>query len=48
MKVPTLTGINFEEFDLDYTAAVRRQNYLIGIQLDYFLRPDAVGNYDVA
>ena len=46
MKVPMLTGTDFEEFGLAFSAAVRRQNALIGILLDYLLRPDAVGNYD--
>ena len=48
MKVPTLTGTNFEEFDLAFTSAVRRQNYLIGITLYYLLRPYVVGNYNAA
>ena len=26
MKVPTLTGTNIEEFDLDFTSVVRRHN----------------------
>ena len=30
MKVPMLIGTNFEEFDIDFIAAVRRKNYLIG------------------
>ena len=46
MKLPTLTGTNFEEFDIGFTAAVRRQNAIIGISLDYLLGPDAVGNYN--
>ena len=33
MKVPTLTGTNFEEINLDFTAAVRRKNNPIGIPL---------------
>ena len=48
MRVPTLTGTNFEEFDLYFKAAVRRQNGLIGIPLGYLLSPDAVVNYDLA
>ena len=48
MKVPTLTGTNFEEFYLAFTATVSRQNSLIGIPLDYLLMPYAVGNYDAA
>ena len=48
MKVPTLTGTNFEELDLVFTASVRKHNDLIGIQLDCLLRPDAVGNYNLA
>ena len=48
MKVLTLTGTNFEEFDLAFTAAVRRQNDLVGISLDYLLSPDVVGNYNAA
>ena len=44
MKVPMLTGTNAEEFDLAFTAAVRRQNALIVIPLDYLLRTDAIGN----
>ena len=48
MKVPTLTGANFEEFDLDFTAAVRRKNYLIEIPLNYLLRPYSVGNYSAS
>ena len=47
MKVTTLIGTNFEEFDLDFTDAVRRQNALIGIPLDCLLSPYAVGNYNV-
>ena len=46
LKVPMLTGTNVEEFDLAFTASVRRQNALIGIPLDYLLRTDAIGNYD--
>ena len=34
IKAPTLTGTNLEEFDLAFTAAVRRQNAIIGIPLD--------------
>ena len=34
MKVPTLTGTNFEGFDLDFTVSVRRKNSLIRISLD--------------
>ena len=34
MKAPTLKGTNFEEFDLAFTSAVRRQNALIVIPLD--------------
>ena len=45
MKVPTLTGTNFEEFGLAFTNTVRRNNVLIVIPLDYLLRIDAVGNY---
>ena len=48
MKVPTLTGTNFEEFDLAFTATFRRQNALIVILLDYLLRPDAIVNYNAA
>ena len=48
MKVPMLTGTNVEEFDLSFTAAVRRQNALIGIPLNYLLRTDAIRNYDAA
>ena len=32
-KVPTLTCTNFEEFNLAFTAAVRRQNDIIVIPL---------------
>ena len=46
MKVPTLTGMNFEEFDLAFTAAVRKHNALSGIPLYYLLIPDVVENYD--
>ena len=46
MKVPTLTGTNFEYFDLDFTAVVRIQNDLIGIPLDYLIILYAVGNYN--
>ena len=46
MKVYTLTGTNFEEFDIAFTASVRMQNSLIGIPLYYLLRPDAVINYN--
>ena len=48
MKVPTITGTNFEEFDLAFTAIVRRQNTLIGIPLDYIFRLYAVVNYNAA
>ena len=48
MKVSILTGTNFEEFDLAFTAAVSRKNDLIEIQLDYLLMPYAVGYYNVA
>ena len=48
IKSPTLRGATFEEFDLAFTAAVRRQNSLIGIPLDCILGPDAVGNYNGA
>ena len=34
MKLPTLTGANFEEFDLAFTATARIYNSLIGIPLD--------------
>ena len=34
MKVPTLIGTNFEEFDLAFTAEVRLQNALVLIPLD--------------
>ena len=37
IKLPTITGTNFEEFDLAFTDAVRIQNDLIGIPLDYLL-----------
>ena len=46
MKVTTLTGSNFEEFVLFFTAAVRRLDFLIGIPLNYLLRPYADGNYN--
>ena len=48
MKVPTLTGTNFEEFNLDFTVTIRRQNALIGILLDYLPRIYAVVNYNAA
>ena len=48
MKVHMLTGTNCEEFYLAFTAAVRRQNALIGIPFDCLLIPDAVGNYNAA
>ena len=48
MKLPTLTGTNFEEFDLYCTAAVSILNASIGIPVDYLLRLDPVGNYDAA
>ena len=48
MKVPTLTGINFEEFDLSFTAADSIQNTLIVIPLDNLFRTDLVGNYNLA
>ena len=48
MKVLTLTGTNFEEFDLDFTATVRRLNASVGIPVYYLLRLDTVGNYDAA
>ena len=34
MKVPMITGTNFEDFDLAFAAAVRRHNSLIEIPLD--------------
>ena len=43
-----LTGTNFESSDLSFTAAVRSQNALIGIPLDYLLRSDVVNNYNYA
>ena len=48
MKLPTLTGTNVEEFYLAFTAAFRIHSDLIGIPLDYFLRPDAVRKYNLA
>ena len=48
MKVSTLTGTNVEDFDLAFTATVRRQNALIGIPLDYLKWSDTVGNYNLA
>ena len=48
MKVPTLTGINFEEFDLSFTAADRIKNTLTVIPLDNLFRTDLVGNYNLA
>ena len=48
MEVPKLTPTNWDEFDLAFTAAVRRQNAIIGIPLDYLLRPSDVGNYQGA
>ena len=48
MKLSILTGTNFEEFDLSFTASVSRKNDLIEIQLDYLLMPYAVGYYNVA
>ena len=46
MVVPQLTSTNFEEFDLAFTAAARRQFGLAGISLDYLLRKEDVGNYN--
>ena len=43
-KVHMLTCTNIEEFYLDFTAAARRQNNLIGIPLNYLSRKDAAGN----
>ena len=40
MVVPTLTSTNFEEFDLAFTGAARRQFGLAGISLDYLLRQE--------
>ena len=48
MKVPRLTGNNFEEFDIDFTAVVRRHNTIIGILFNYLLIPDMVVNYNMA
>ena len=48
MKVPMITGTNFEESDLAFTSKVMRHNALIGIPLDYLLRSDGVENYNVA
>ena len=46
MVVPTLTSTNFEEFDLAFTGAARRQFGLAGISLDYLLRQEDEGNYN--
>ena len=48
MKVPTITGTNIEEFDMDFTAKVRSQNNITGISLDYLLRKDTIVNYNAA
>ena len=48
MKVPMITGTNFEESYLAFTSKVMRHNALIGIPLDYLLRSDGVENYNVA
>ena len=48
MKVPTPTCTNFEELDLDFTSAVRRNNSIFGTPLDDLLSPDTVGNDNVA
>ena len=48
MRVPTLTGTNFEEFDISFKAAVSIQNALIRIPLDCLLSTDTVGNYNAA
>ena len=48
MKLPTLTGTNFEKLDLSFKPTVRRQNAIILIPLDYLLRTYAVENYNAA
>ena len=47
MDVPTLKENNYEEFELAFKAAVRRQDSMHGsISLDYLLRDNDVGNYN--
>ena len=48
MKVPTLAGINFEEYDLAFTASVSRNNDLIGNLWDWLLKPDSDGNFNAS
>ena len=49
MEVPELKSDNFEEFELAFAAAVRRQDSMHGsIPLDYLLRDNATGNYNAA
>ena len=46
MVVPQLTSTNFEDFDLAFNGAARRQFGLAGIALDYLLREADVGDYN--
>ena len=47
MTVPKRTSDYFEDFDFDFQAAARRQVGLSRILLEYLLRNNNTGNYDV-
>ena len=44
--VPKLKSDNFEDFNLDFQVATRRQVGLFGILIEYLLLPNDTGNYD--
>ena len=46
MVVPKLSPTTFEDFDLAFTGAVKRQIGMTGIALDYLLRENEVGIYN--
>lgn len=47
MVVPKLSATNFEDFNLAFSGAARRQIGIAGIPFDYLLREDDIGNYAV-
>ena len=47
MVVPKLSATNFEDFNLAFSGAARRQIGIAGFPLDYLLREDDIGNYAV-
>ena len=48
MVVPKLTATNFEDFNLAFSGAARRQVGIAGIPLDSLLRENDIGNYNAA